>query len=124
MSESKTPRTDALVDDMLSGDGMPSCAEVDRLLKHARDFEAELSAALQCAEKAEKELTQMSAGMCLHQIHGDDGGVPYCPRIRELETELSRYRADTAVLQSKLLSVNKECLELRKELKYCLQRNK
>lgn len=44
MSESDTPLTDALVDDMLSGNGIPQCAEVDRLLNHARALERRLRA--------------------------------------------------------------------------------
>jgi hypothetical protein len=32
-----------------------------------------------------KESSGLAANQCLHGIHGDEGGTPYCPRIRQLE---------------------------------------
>lgn len=35
--------------------------------------------------KLEAENAGLSANQCLHNIHGDEAGNPYCPRIAELE---------------------------------------
>ena len=35
---------------------------------------------------------KLAAGQCLHTIHGDERGNSYCPRIRELEAQLSAAR--------------------------------
>ena len=34
-----TPKTDALIEEMLHGDGIPRCAEWERLEAHAREME-------------------------------------------------------------------------------------
>jgi hypothetical protein len=35
----ETPKTDALIEEMLSGDGIPRCKEWERLEAHAREME-------------------------------------------------------------------------------------
>ena len=45
MGETRTPRTDGLIDDMLHGAGVPRCDEWDRLKHLARTLELELTAA-------------------------------------------------------------------------------
>ena len=42
---------------------------------------------------AEAAVRQLAANQCLHTIHGDEGGNPYCPRIKELEKHLATTNA-------------------------------
>lgn len=39
----------------------------------------------------EAENAGLSANQCLHNIHGDEAGNPYCPRIAELEKRVGDY---------------------------------
>ena len=44
--------------------------------------------ALERAAEVEADNAKLSANQCLHDIHGDDHGNPYCPRIASLEEQL------------------------------------
>ena len=85
MSESKTPRTDALAakhrKETEGNDVRRSVEQVTELLAHANKLETELSAALQRTEKAEKDLMRLS---CTFAIERD--------ARHQAEAELSRYR--------------------------------
>jgi hypothetical protein len=37
--DTPTPRTDAVIDELLAGDGVPKCSEWDRMVEHAREME-------------------------------------------------------------------------------------
>jgi hypothetical protein len=37
--DTPTPKTDALIEDMLCSDGVPNCPEWDRIVEHAREME-------------------------------------------------------------------------------------
>lgn len=71
-------------------------------------------------EKLQEENFALAAGQCLHGIKGDEGGTPYCPRIRELEAENQRFRNGFANLNQALADApglpleiqDKESLEL------------
>jgi len=39
MDDLETPKTDALVEELLHADGIPRCKEWDRLLDHAKEME-------------------------------------------------------------------------------------
>lgn len=38
-ADQPTPQTDALIEEMLCGEGIPKCDEWDRMVKHARNME-------------------------------------------------------------------------------------
>lgn len=44
----------------------------------------------------EAENAGLSANQCLHSIHGDEAGNPYCPRIAELEAALAALQRDAS----------------------------
>lgn len=52
---SNTPRTNAVLDEMLAGDGIPKCMEWTRLEQHARTLERDLAAARHVRKIAEEQ---------------------------------------------------------------------
>lgn len=75
MSENAVTRTDALIESMLCADGIPRCAEWDKLEAHARQLERELAAL--SASRASVPLTDAD----LRRMWLAAGGNFYGPRV-------------------------------------------
>lgn len=67
---STTPRTEAVLDEMLAGDGIPKCMEWTRLEQHARTLEREL-AELEGLRRLRKLLEE-----AVDTVDGEDGERP------------------------------------------------
>ena len=67
-------------------------------------------------EELQRENFALAAGLCLHDIQGDEGGTPYCPRIVQLERELAEAKARIAALESMNSNLADTNINLTEEL--------
>jgi hypothetical protein len=58
----------------------------------------------------EAENAGLATNQCLHDIHCDDAGNPYCPRIAELEASLEKQEAITKDDAKWMMAYHKWCV--------------